>query len=90
MGYPVLMELTELLQQVPFFNGTSHLTYLALGDSSPLWNDFEVVIRPEAEDGIILYNGNDGSREDDFLALFLSRGFAEFTFDNGDGVTIVR
>ena len=29
-------------------------------------------------------------REDDFLALFLSRGFAEFTFDNGDGVTIVR
>ena len=29
-------------------------------------------------------------REDDFLALFLSRGFAEFTFDNGDGVSIVR
>ena len=81
--------------QVPFFNGTSHLTYLALGDSSPLWNDFEVVLRPEAEDGIILYNGNDGGstssrREDDFLALFLSRGFAEFIFDNGDGVTLVR
>ena len=46
------------------------MTYLALGDSSPLWNDFEVVIRPEAEDGIILYNGNDGSRDEIGFTLF--------------------
>ena len=52
-----------LLLQVPHFNGTSHMTHLGLGDSSPLWNDFEIVIRPDAEDGIILYNGNDDDGE---------------------------
>ncbi|XP_059078305.1 pikachurin-like [Tigriopus californicus] len=76
--------------KIPSFNGTSHLTYFGLADSSPLWNDFEVVLRSEAEDGLILYNGNNNDGSGDFLALFLSRGFVEFAFDNGDGVALVR
>ena len=44
---------------------------------------------------MILYNGNangydlDGDNED-FIAIFLSRGFVEFAFNAGDGVTLVR
>jgi hypothetical protein len=63
---------------------------LGLRDASPLWNEFELVLKPEAEDGLILYNGNNNDGVGDFLALFLSRGFVEFAFDNGDGVTLVR
>ena len=66
------------------------MTFFGLADTSPLWNDLEVVIRPEAEDGLILYNGNSNEGSGDFLALFLSRGFVEFAFDNGDAYTIVR
>eukprot|EP00095_Tigriopus_kingsejongensis_P003764 snap_masked-scaffold965_size75845-processed-gene-0.0 protein:Tk03764 transcript:snap_masked-scaffold965_size75845-processed-gene-0.0-mRNA-1 annotation:"PREDICTED: pikachurin" len=75
--------------KIPAFNGSSHLTYFGLADSSPLWNDFEVVLRSEAEDGLVLYNGNNNDGSGDFLALFLSRGFVEFAFDNGDGVALV-
>ena len=31
----------------------------------------------------------DGDNED-FIAIFLSRGFVEFAFNAGDGVTLVR
>ena len=77
--------------QIPSFNGSaSHLTFFGLGNTSPLWTDLEVVLRPEAEDGLVLYNGNSNDGAGDFLALFLSRGFVEFAFDNGDGVALVR
>ncbi len=50
-------------KKVPSFEGgdeltSSHLRYAGLGDGSPLWNEFELVIRPNDEDGLILYNGN--------------------------------
>ena len=76
--------------QVPHFNGTSHLTLFGLAERSPLWNDISIVAKPEAEDGLLLYNGNRNDGAQDFIALFLSRGFVEFAFDNGDGVGTVR
>ena len=85
-----IIETPSPTSQLPYFNGTSHLTYFGLGDSSPLWNDLDMVLKPEDEDGLIMYNGNNNDGSGDFLALFLSRGFVEFAFDNGDSVTLVR
>ena len=77
--------------QIPSFNGkSSHLIFAGLGKKSPLWNDFELIIRPTEENGLILYNGDQSNPNGDFVALFLSQGFIEFAFDAGDGVTVVR
>jgi hypothetical protein len=64
--------------------------FSGIGSHSPLWNDFELVIRPSSENGLILYNGDQGDTNGDFVAVFLSQGFIEFAFDAGDGVTLVR
>ena len=75
--------------QIPSFNGeSSHLIFPGLGQTSPLWNDVQLVLRPQADNGLILYNGD--HHDGDFVAIFLSQGFLEFAFDAGDGVTVVR
>lgn len=77
--------------QIPSFNGkSSHLMFPGLGQKSPLWNDFELVIRPSNDNGLILYNGDHNNPNGDFVAVFLSGGFIQFAFDAGDGVTLVR
>ena len=77
--------------QIPSFNGkSSHLIFAGLGQKSPLWNDFELVIRPTEDNGLILYNGDRSNPNGDFVAVFLSQGYIEFAFDAGDGATIVR
>ena len=55
-----------------------------------MWNDFELVIRPTEDNGLILYNGDRSNPNGDFVAVFLSQGYIEFAFDAGDGATIVR
>ena len=75
--------------QIPSFNGkSSHLIFPGLGSKSPLWNDFQLVIRPQEEDGLLLFNGD--HHDGDFVAVFLNQGFLEFAFDAGDGVTVIR
>ena len=66
-------------------------------DASPLWNEFEFVIRPKSSNGLIFYNGNDmfdpnenDVNSGDFLAVFLSKGYLEFAFNAGDGITLIR
>ena len=88
--------------KVPLFSGTSYLVYAGFPniDSSPLWNEFEFVIRPKSSNGLIFYNGNDMDNTDnpnkkdvnaeDFLAVFMSKGYLEFAFNAGDGTTIIR
>ena len=87
--------------KVPSFDGTSYLIYGGFPniDASPLWNELEFVIRPKSLNGLIFYNGNDmfdseNSEKDvnsgDFLAVFLSKGYLEFAFNAGDGITIIR
>ena len=77
--------------QIPSFNGkSSHLIFSGLGEKSPLWNDFDLVIRPTSPNGLILYNGDQNNPNGDFVAIFLSNGFIKFAFDAGDGATIVR
>ena len=68
-------------------------------ETSPLWNEFEFVIRPTSPNGMIFYNGNDMADADlretdvnaeDFLAIFMSKGYLEFAFNAGDGITLIR
>ncbi|XP_004535980.1 uncharacterized protein LOC101451481 [Ceratitis capitata] len=74
--------------QVPSFNGSSYLRYAPLGDSALIWLELKVIVKAEQPDGLILYSGSE--KHGDFIALSLSRGFAEFTFDLGSGPAIVR
>ena len=86
---------------MPSFDGTSYLIYAGFPniDSSPLWNELEFVIRPKSSNGLIFYNGNDmfdpendnrDVNSGDFLAVFLSKGYLEFAFNAGDGITLIR
>ncbi|KAI8127505.1 Pikachurin, partial [Lucilia cuprina] len=74
--------------QVPAFNGSSFLRYAPLGDSALIWLELKVILKPELSDGLILYSGP--KRHGDFIALALSNGFVEFTFDLGSGPAVVR
>ena len=86
---------------MPSFSGTSYLIYAGFPniDASPLWNEFEFVIRPKSPNGLIFYNGNDMEADsskvtdvnsEDFLAVFISKGYLEFAFNAGDGITMIR
>ena len=87
---------------MPSFSGTSHLIYAGFPniEASPLWNELEFVIRPKSPNGLIFYNGNDmlavnnfrdnDVNSEDFLAVFMSKGYLEFAFNAGDGITLIR
>ena len=88
---------------MPSFGGSSYLIYAGFSniDTSPLWNELEFVIRPKSLNGLIFYNGNDmdninpnskmqSVNSEDFLAVFMSKGYLEFAFNAGDGITIIR
>ncbi|XP_065369844.1 uncharacterized protein SP2353 [Calliphora vicina] len=74
--------------QVPAFNGSSFLRYAPLADSALIWLELKVILKPELSDGLILYSGP--KHQGDFVALALSNGFVEFTFDLGSGPAVVR
>lgn len=76
--------------QVPSFNGSSHLRYRGLGDDALTWLDLEVTLKPNAEDGLLLYNGHRTDGMGDFMALYLNEGFVEFAYDLGTGAGIAR
>lgn len=76
--------------QVPAFNGSSHLRYKGLGEDALTWLDLEIVCKPTARNGLIVYNGNRGDGLGDFMALYLNDGFVEFAYDLGTGAGVVR
>lgn len=76
--------------QVPSFNGSSHLRYKGLAEDALTWLDMEITLKPNARDGLLLYNGQRADGEGDFMALYLNDGFIEFAYDLGTGVGIAR
>lgn len=76
--------------RIPRFNGHSHLEYAGLGRTVLAFTELEAVIKPEAVDGMVLYNGYTLDRKGDFLALALRNGFVEFSFDLGTGPARIR
>jgi len=76
--------------QVPSFNGSSFLRYPGLGSSALSWLDVQLTLKPAAPDGLVLYNGHRTDGVGDFMAIYMSGGFVEFTFDLGTGPATVR
>jgi hypothetical protein len=81
---------TETPVRIPHFNGHSHLEFKGLGRTVLAYTEVEAVVKPEAPDGIILYNGYTHDRKGDFIALSLRDGFVEFSFDLGTGPAVIR
>lgn len=79
-----------LFPQVPSFNGSSYLRYPGLADTSLSWLEMSVTLKPTAPDGVILYNGHHSDATGDFIALYLSSGHVQFTFDLGTGPATLR
>ncbi|XP_059609965.1 pikachurin [Phlebotomus argentipes] len=74
--------------QVPSFNGSSYLRFAPLGDSALIWLEFKIIIKPQQEDGLLLYSGHHDYG--DYISLCLNMGHMEFTFDLGSGPATVR
>ncbi|VDI13303.1 heparan sulfate proteoglycan 2 (perlecan) [Mytilus galloprovincialis] len=85
----------ELLVEdlVPYFpqNPVSYITYPPMKD---VYLDFDILLRlkPEAIDGLVLYNGNDDFQRGggDYVCFGLREGYPEFTFDVGSGPAIIK
>ncbi|XP_042308447.1 pikachurin isoform X3 [Sceloporus undulatus] len=50
--------------------------------------EFEIIFRPDAEDGVLLYSYDSGSK--DFLSISMANSYVEFRFDCGSGTAIIR
>ncbi|XP_033192694.1 pikachurin-like [Bombus vosnesenskii] len=90
LGYTGDLCETRVDLQVPSFNGSSYLRYPGLADTSLSWLELAVTLKPTAADGVILYNGHHSDATGDFIALYLSSGHVQFTFDLGTGPASLR
>ncbi|XP_053985558.1 pikachurin-like [Hylaeus volcanicus] len=90
LGYTGDLCETRVDLQVPSFNGSSYLRYAGLADTSLSWLELAVTLKPTAMDGVILYNGHHSDATGDFIALYLSSGHVQFTFDLGTGPATLR
>ncbi|KAL6447936.1 hypothetical protein ACFW04_000181 [Cataglyphis niger] len=90
LGYTGDLCETRVDLQVPSFNGSSYLRYPGLADTSLSWLELSVTLKPTAPDGVILYNGHHSDATGDFIALYLSSGHVQFTFDLGTGPATLR
>lgn len=66
------------------------MKYHGLGYSSLSWLDVEIILKPTAPDGIILYNGHKTDGMGDFIAIYMFGGYLTFTFDLGTGSATLR
>lgn len=90
LGYTGDLCETRVDLQVPSFNGSSYLRYPGLAETSLSWLELAVTLKPTAADGVILYNGHHSDATGDFIALYLSSGYVQFTFDLGTGPATLR
>ena len=65
------------------FDGSSYLRHPGLGDSALLWLHLELQFRPEAEDGLLLYNADRPDGTGDYLALVLRAGAVQLAVGAG-------
>ncbi|XP_055323998.1 uncharacterized protein LOC129578841 [Sitodiplosis mosellana] len=74
--------------QVPLFNGSSYLRFAPLGDTALIWLELQIIVKPQSENGLILYSGH--HEYGDYISLSLNNGFVEFAFELGSGPAVVR
>ncbi|KAK7083866.1 Basement membrane-specific heparan sulfate proteoglycan core protein, partial [Halocaridina rubra] len=85
---PTLLLVTGV---IPRFTGINSYLTLSTLPRAYLAFDLEISFKPEADDGLILYNSQRAGNEDgDFVAFGMSGGYVEFRFDVGSGPAIIR
>jgi len=76
--------------KVAKFTGSSYIRYPGLGDSALIWLSVEIIFKPEAKDGILLYNGDRNNGQGDFMSVVLDDGYVVFLMDLGSGMGLSR
>ncbi|XP_049995021.1 pikachurin isoform X3 [Alexandromys fortis] len=78
----------DIFIQYPQFFGHSYLTFEPLKNS---YQTFRITLefRAEAEDGLLLYCGENDNGRDDFMSLALIQGSLHFRFNCGTGTAII-
>ncbi|XP_075629462.1 basement membrane-specific heparan sulfate proteoglycan core protein isoform X7 [Balearica regulorum gibbericeps] len=76
---------------VPYFGQTPR-SFLPLPTIKDAYKRFEILItfRPDAADGLLLYNGQRKNSGADFISFGLVGGRPEFRFDAGSGMATIR
>ncbi|KFQ14190.1 Basement membrane-specific heparan sulfate proteoglycan core protein, partial [Leptosomus discolor] len=76
---------------VPYFGQTPR-SFLPLPTIKDAYKSFEILItfRPDAADGLLLYNGQRKTSGADFISFGLVGGRPEFRFDAGSGMATIR
>ncbi|XP_064028426.1 basement membrane-specific heparan sulfate proteoglycan core protein isoform X3 [Pogoniulus pusillus] len=76
---------------VPYFGQTPR-SFLPLPTIKDAYKRFEILItfRPDAADGLLLYNGQRKTSGADFISFGLVGGRPEFRFDAGSGMATIR
>ena len=88
MDIPTILVVTGV---VPYFAQapTSYMALPTLPDAYLQFN-INVSFKPESDEGLILYNGQERGGGGDFMSLGLNRSYVEFRFDVGSGPAVIR
>ncbi|XP_059511613.1 basement membrane-specific heparan sulfate proteoglycan core protein isoform X2 [Stegostoma tigrinum] len=78
-------------RKIPYFT-QDPIAYIALPTIKDAYHEFEISItfRPDAADGMIIYNGQKQTTGADFISFSLVGGRPEFRFDVGSGMATIR
>ncbi|XP_071944831.1 basement membrane-specific heparan sulfate proteoglycan core protein-like [Antedon mediterranea] len=76
---------------VPYFQQMP-LSFIQYPKLSDAYKEFEIDLsfKPESTEGLLLYNGQKTDGNGDFFSFGLNNGYAEFRFELGGGVAIIR
>ena len=55
-----------------------------------MFTEIEIVFKPDAKDGLLLYNGYRTDRTGDYISLAMRDSYLEFRFNLGTGPAILR
>ncbi|KAK3104524.1 hypothetical protein FSP39_004009 [Pinctada imbricata] len=76
---------------VPYFkqDPVSYISYPSLKD---VYLNFDILLslRPETNDGLVLYNGQYDNANGDYVCFGMRQGYPEFHFDVGSGPAVIR
>ncbi|XP_069775261.1 basement membrane-specific heparan sulfate proteoglycan core protein isoform X3 [Narcine bancroftii] len=78
-------------RKIPYFT-QNPISYIAVPTIKDAYHEFEIKItfRPDAADGMIIYNGQRKTTGADFISFTLVGGRPEFRFDVGSGMATIR
>jgi len=79
----------ELTIRHPKFDGTGYMAFPVLRGA---YKEFSLMVefRPDTKNGLIVFSGERPSAMSDFFSITIVNGFAEFRFDCGTGMALLR